>query len=45
MSTSAREKALLIQALRWKLTKAKSDFKREKILECYIGCDFTWLSF
>ena len=34
-----RERALLLQALRWKLTKAKTDFKREKILGCYIGCD------
>jgi hypothetical protein len=39
ISTSARQKALLLQALRWKLTKAKTDFKREKMLECYIGCD------
>ncbi|CAF2632740.1 unnamed protein product [Rotaria sp. Silwood2] len=39
VSTSPREKALLLQALRWKLTKAKTDFKREKTLECYIGCD------
>jgi hypothetical protein len=39
MSTSPRERALLLQALRWKLTKAKTDFKREKIVECYIGCD------
>lgn len=38
-STNARQKALLLQALRWKLTKAKTDFKREKILECYVGCD------
>ncbi|CAF2004352.1 unnamed protein product [Rotaria magnacalcarata] len=38
-STSSREKALLLQALRWRLTKAKTDFKREKTLECYIGCD------
>ncbi|CAF0870195.1 unnamed protein product [Rotaria sordida] len=39
ISTSSREKALLLQALRWKLTKAKTDFKREKTLECFIGCD------
>ncbi|CAF4272221.1 unnamed protein product, partial [Adineta steineri] len=39
ISTSAREKALLLQALRWKLTKAKSDFQREKMLESFIGCD------
>jgi hypothetical protein len=39
MSTSPRDKALLLQALRWKLTKAKTDFKREKTLECYVGCD------
>ncbi len=39
MSNSPRDRALLLQALRWKLTKAKSDFKREKNLECYIGCD------
>ncbi|UJR23005.1 hypothetical protein I4U23_026031 [Adineta vaga] len=37
--TSAREKALLLQALRWKLTKAKSDFQREKIIDSFIGCD------
>ena len=36
---SARDKALLLQALRWKLTQAKTDYRREKILECYIGCD------
>jgi len=36
---NSRERALLLQALRWKLTKAKSDFKREKLLECFIGCD------
>jgi hypothetical protein len=39
ISTSQRQKALLLQALRWKLTKAKTDFKREKMLECYLGCD------
>ena len=39
VSTTHRQKALLLQALRWKLTKAKTDFKREKMLECYIGCD------
>ncbi|CAF1141782.1 unnamed protein product, partial [Adineta ricciae] len=39
ISTSAREKALLLQALRWKLTKAKSDFQREKVLDSFIGCD------
>ena len=39
LSTTSREKALLLQALRWKLTKAKTEFKREKILECYIACD------
>ncbi|CAF1106911.1 unnamed protein product [Adineta steineri] len=39
ISTSPRQKALLLQALRWKLTKAKTDFKREKMLECYINCD------
>jgi hypothetical protein len=39
VSTSPRQKALLLQALRWKLTKAKTDFKREKMLECYVGCD------
>jgi hypothetical protein len=39
ISTNPREKAFLLQALRWKLTKAKTDFKREKIVECYIGCD------
>jgi hypothetical protein len=39
VSTNARQKALLLQALRWKLTKATTDFKREKMLECYIGCD------
>ena len=39
MSISPRERALLLQALRWKLTKAKTDFKREKNLECYIACD------
>lgn len=39
ISTSAREKALLLQALRWKLTKAKSDFQREKMLDSFIGCD------
>ena len=39
ISTSPRDKAFLLQALRWKLTKAKTDFRREKILECYIGCD------
>ena len=39
ISMSPREKALLLQALRWKLTQAKSDYRREKILECYIGCD------
>ena len=39
ISVSSRERALLLQALRWKLTKAKTDFRREKILECYIGCD------
>lgn len=38
-STSPRQKALLLQALRWKLTKATTDFKREKMLECYISCD------
>ncbi|CAF4441353.1 unnamed protein product [Rotaria sp. Silwood2] len=38
ISTSSREKTLLFQALRWKLTKAKTDFKCEKILECFIGC-------
>jgi LisH domain-containing protein ARMC9 len=38
-SMNCRSKALLIQALRWKLTKAKTDFKREKMLESYIGCD------
>lgn len=38
-STSPRVKALLLQALRWRLTKAKTDFKREKTLDCYIGCD------
>ena len=38
-STSSRHKALLLQALRWKLTKARTDFKREKMLECYIACD------
>ena len=36
---NSRERALLLQALRWKLAKAKSDFKREKLLECFIGCD------
>ncbi|CAF3289130.1 unnamed protein product [Rotaria sp. Silwood2] len=40
ISTSSREKTLLFQALRWKLTKAKTDFKCEKILECFIGCRF-----
>jgi hypothetical protein len=39
ISTNPRQKAFLLQALRWKLTKAKTDFKREKMLECYIGCD------
>ena len=39
ISTAPRQKALLLQALRWKLTKAKTDFKREKMLDCYIGCD------
>lgn len=39
VSFNPREKALLLQALRWKLTKAKTDFQRENILECYIGCD------
>ena len=38
-STSHRQKSFLLQALRWKLTKAKTDFKREKMLECYVGCD------
>ncbi|UJR25899.1 hypothetical protein I4U23_007247 [Adineta vaga] len=39
VSTAPRQKALLLQALRWKLTKAKTDFKREKMLESYIACD------
>ncbi|CAF3282228.1 unnamed protein product [Rotaria socialis] len=39
VSTSPRQKSLLLQALRWKLTKATTDFKREKMLECYINCD------
>lgn len=39
VSTSPKQKALLLQALRWKLTKAKTDFKREKMLESYVGCD------
>ena len=39
VSSSARERALLLQALRWKLTKCKTDFKRERIVEYYIGCD------
>ncbi|CAF1025663.1 unnamed protein product [Rotaria sordida] len=39
ISTSPRQKALLLQALRWKLTKATTDFNREKMLECYISCD------
>ncbi|CAF0774210.1 unnamed protein product [Adineta ricciae] len=39
VSTPARQKALLLQALRWKLTKARTDFKREKMLESYIACD------
>ena len=38
-TTNSRQKALLLQALRWKLTKAKTDFKREKMLECYMTCD------
>lgn len=38
-AVNARQKALLLQALRWKLTKSKTDFNREKMLECYIGCD------
>ncbi|CAF4071991.1 unnamed protein product, partial [Rotaria magnacalcarata] len=36
VSTSPRQKSLLLQALRWKLTKATTDFKREKMLECYM---------
>lgn len=39
IALNPREKALLLQALRWKLTKAKTDLQRENILECYIGCD------
>lgn len=39
ISMSPREKALLLQALRWQLTQAQSEYRREKILECYIGCD------
>ena len=39
LSTSSRQKALLLQALRWKLTRSTTDFKREKMLECYMGCD------
>ncbi|CAF2360770.1 unnamed protein product [Rotaria sp. Silwood2] len=39
MSTSPRQKSLLLQALRWKLTKATTDFNREKMLDCYISCD------
>ena len=38
-SSSARERALLLQALRWTLTKCKTDFKRDRIIECYIGSD------
>ena len=39
ISFNPRDKALLLQALRWKLTKTKTDLQRENILECYIGCD------
>ncbi|CAF0800409.1 unnamed protein product [Rotaria sp. Silwood1] len=39
VSTSPRQKSLLLQALRWKLTKATTDFNREKMLDCYISCD------
>jgi LisH domain-containing protein ARMC9 len=39
ISMSVRERALLLQALRWQLTKAKNDTKRNKTLECYIACD------
>lgn len=38
-SINSREKALLLQALRWRLTKAKTDFKRDKTIECFISCD------